>query len=186
ALGAQPATNVVIDVTSADTGEVTVSPATLTFTSGNWSTPQTVTVTGVDDAATDGSQETEVTLVVDASASDDAFGDVADRTVTVTTTDDDALGFTITSGDDLSVDEGGTAEITVVLDAEPAADVSITATSADPPIATVEPESVTFTPGTWDTPRTITVTAVDNAATDGQRSTSVVLSVSGSPGSEIP
>ena len=48
-LGAQPDSDVVISVTSGDTGEATVSPATLTFTNGNWNSTQTVTVTGVDD-----------------------------------------------------------------------------------------------------------------------------------------
>ena len=31
-----------------------MSPSSLTFTAGNWSTPQTVTVTGVDDWMVDG------------------------------------------------------------------------------------------------------------------------------------
>ena len=37
-LNAQPTSDVQISVTSADTGEVTVSPATLTFTAANWNT----------------------------------------------------------------------------------------------------------------------------------------------------
>ena len=39
--------NVTITPGSSATGKATVSPSTLTFTTGNWSTPQTVTVTGV-------------------------------------------------------------------------------------------------------------------------------------------
>ena len=39
--------DVIITPASADTTKATVSPATLTFGTGNWSTPQTVTVTGV-------------------------------------------------------------------------------------------------------------------------------------------
>ena len=35
-LTAQPASDVVLTVTSGDTGEATVSPATLTFTTANW------------------------------------------------------------------------------------------------------------------------------------------------------
>ena len=38
-LGAQPDSDVVISVTSGDTGEATVSAANLTFTNGNWDTP---------------------------------------------------------------------------------------------------------------------------------------------------
>ena len=56
-LGAQPDSDVVISVTSGDTGEATVSAENLTFTNGNWNTPQTVTVTGVDDTLADGSQK---------------------------------------------------------------------------------------------------------------------------------
>ena len=40
---------VTIGVTSGDTAAVTVSPATLTFTTANWDTAQTVTATGVED-----------------------------------------------------------------------------------------------------------------------------------------
>ena len=51
---ARLASDVVLTVTSGDTGEATVAPATLTFTTANWNSPQTVTVTGVDDAVVDG------------------------------------------------------------------------------------------------------------------------------------
>jgi len=53
-LTSQPAADVTIAVTSSDTSEGTVSPATLTFAAANWGVPQTVTVTGVDDAISDG------------------------------------------------------------------------------------------------------------------------------------
>ena len=43
-----------------------MAPSSLTFTAGNWSTPQTVTVTGVDDAMDDGDVAyTIVTAAVD-------------------------------------------------------------------------------------------------------------------------
>ena len=63
-LDAQPTSDVVLSVVSNDTGEATVSPATLTFTSANWDTPQTITVTGVDDDLVDGTQTSTVTLSV--------------------------------------------------------------------------------------------------------------------------
>ena len=52
-LNAQPDSNVVLSVTSSDAGEATVT-GTVTFTSENWDTAQTVTVTGVDDDIIDG------------------------------------------------------------------------------------------------------------------------------------
>ncbi|MDG1433327.1 MAG: lamin tail domain-containing protein [Saprospiraceae bacterium] len=72
-LNIQPATDVVIDVTSGDLTENTVSPTTLTFTNSNYNVAQTVTVTGVDDALLDGNQTTVITVAVDDAASDDNY-----------------------------------------------------------------------------------------------------------------
>ena len=61
ALGSQPSRDVTVTIVSpdADAGAVTVMPSTLTFTSTNWDTPQTVTVRDVDGIDTD-----DVTIVV--------------------------------------------------------------------------------------------------------------------------
>ena len=55
-LDAEPSDVVVLNVSSADTDEVTATPATLTFTPNTWNLPQSVTVTGVDDPIVDGDQ----------------------------------------------------------------------------------------------------------------------------------
>ena len=88
-----PNSNVVIDVSSGDTDEATVSPSSLTFTTGNWNSAQTVTVTGVADNAVDGSQNTTITLSVNDGSSDNNFDSLSDQTVTATTAD--PWGFTV-------------------------------------------------------------------------------------------
>ena len=60
-----------IGLSSSDTTEGTVSPASLTFTAANWNTAQTVTVTGVDDAVDDGAIRA-YTIVTAAATSGDA------------------------------------------------------------------------------------------------------------------
>ena len=89
-LNTQPSSDVVASVVSSDTGEVTVTPAQLTFTASNWNTAQTVTVSGVDDTAVDGNQNTTITLAVIDASSDDAYDPVVDVTVSATNTDNDA------------------------------------------------------------------------------------------------
>ena len=75
---------VTITPTSGDSGAVSVSPASLTFTPSNWDTAQTVTVTGVQDD--DGANET-VTI----SHSVSGYGAVtAAGAVTVTVAEDEA------------------------------------------------------------------------------------------------
>ncbi len=87
ALTATPLTNVVVTVTSEDTGEAIVNVPSLTFTPTDWDTPQTVIVTGVDDAIVDGTQTSTVTLSIDDANSDDAFDGLLDQVVSVTVTE---------------------------------------------------------------------------------------------------
>lgn len=61
-LNSMPASDVVVDVTSGDLTENTVDLSMLTFTTGDWDQPQTVTVTGVDDADFDGDQTTAISI----------------------------------------------------------------------------------------------------------------------------
>tara|TARA_R110002074_G_scaffold388803_1_gene571733 strand:- start:637 stop:4164 length:3528 start_codon:yes stop_codon:yes gene_type:complete len=93
-LDAQPSSNVVFDISSDDTNEATVDKATVTFTTANWNMAQTVTVTGIDDAVTTNDVATIIISINDAS-SDNTFDSLADKTVAVTLTNDDAQ-FTIT------------------------------------------------------------------------------------------
>lgn len=88
-LDSQPTTDVVINIVSADTGEATVSPASLTFNNGDWNSPKQVTVTGVDESADDGNQSVNITISVDDGNSDDAFDAAANQQVSVTVVDDD-------------------------------------------------------------------------------------------------
>ena len=90
-LDTQPASDVVLAVTSSDTGEAVVSPSPLTFTSSNWDTAQTVTVTGVDDIDVDGNQVVPVIVSVDDDSSAASYRLVADSTVNVTNTDNDSV-----------------------------------------------------------------------------------------------
>ncbi|MDH5759259.1 MAG: Ig-like domain-containing protein, partial [Gemmatimonadota bacterium] len=178
-LAAAPTSNVVLVVSSDDPGEVSVSPAALTFTPANWSVQRIVTVTGVDDALLDGDQASLVTVAVDAVNSDDGYDPVPDRTVPVTTSDDDVAGFTVVeSGGSTVVNEGGSSDgFTVELTAEPASDVVLLLSSGDAGEATVSPASLTFVPAEWNVPRTVTVTGVDDALIDGPQVTSITVSV---------
>ena len=96
----------------------------LTFTSGNWDTAQTVTVTaGQDDDAVN---EEVVTIKHTVSSSADTkYDGLAADNVPVTVTDDDTAGVTI-SETSLDIEEGDFDTYTVVLDTEPVGDVTVT------------------------------------------------------------
>ena len=166
-LNTQPTADVTIALSSSDTTEGTVGPASLTFTTANWNVAQTVTVTGVDDAVVDG--DVAYTIVTAAAASTDAnYSGVNAADVAVTNTDNDSAGITVTPTAGLTTTEaGGTATFTVVLNTQPTADVTIALSSSDTTEGTVSPASLTFTTANWNVAQTVTVTGVDDAVVDG-------------------
>lgn len=82
-LGLAPLSNVTVPLTSSNPGEGTVSAPSVTFTPVNWATPQTVTVTGVDDGLLD--NDVLFSIVTGAAISTDpAFSGVSASDVSVT------------------------------------------------------------------------------------------------------
>ena len=95
-LDSQPSGDVVIDLASTDLTEGTVSPTQLTFAGGvggDWATPRTVTVTGVDDATDDGDQAYGITVAINAAlTADPAYDAIDPADVAATNLDDEAPG----------------------------------------------------------------------------------------------
>ncbi|WP_449419696.1 DUF4347 domain-containing protein [Phormidium nigroviride] len=166
-LNSQPAADVSIGITSDKTTEGKVDKSSLTFTNANWNTPQTVTVIGVDDLVVDGNIAYNI-LTAAATSTDTNYNGVDAADVAVTNTDNDTKGITVTPTAGLTTTEaGGTANFTVVLNSQPAADVSIGITSDKTTEGKVDKSSLTFTNANWNTPQTVTVTGVDDLVVDG-------------------
>ena len=163
-----------IGLSSSNTAEGTVSAASLTFTSANWNVPQVVTVTGVNDLVVDGN--VVYTIVTAAATSTDPnYNGVNASDVTVTNTDNDTAGITVTPTSGLTTTEaGGTATFTVVLTSQPTADVTIGLSSSNTAEGTVGPASLTFTSANWNVPQTVTVTGVDDLVVDGNVAYTIV------------
>jgi hypothetical protein len=89
-LNTQPTADVAISLSSNDATEGTAAPASLTFTPANWSTPQTVTITGVDDTLDDGNMA-YVIVTAPAATADGKYNGLNAADVSVTNTDDDPL-----------------------------------------------------------------------------------------------
>ncbi|MBF0240196.1 MAG: DUF1566 domain-containing protein [SAR324 cluster bacterium] len=172
-LNSQPISDVTITVTSGDTTEGTVSPATLTFTSANYVATQTVTVTGVDDSTVDGNIAYSVKM--SASSSDTNYNGITISSVFLTNTDDETAGFTISTISGNTTEAGVQATFTVKLNSQPYYDVSIPVSSSDTTEGTVSPSSLTFTTSNWNANQTVTVTGVEDSLADGSQSYSIVL-----------
>ena len=98
-LDTQPTADVTVTVAGHAGTDVTRTPGTLTFTTSNWDTAQTITVTAGDDADT---TDDSVTLTHSAASTDTGYSGIAIDEVEVTVSDNDTArvtGLTVTPGD---------------------------------------------------------------------------------------
>ena len=173
-LNTQPSGDVMVAIDS-NNSDVTVSSpsltsSNLTFTSGNWGTAQTVTVRAGQDA--DAADDT-ATLTHDPSGAD--YASVGNTTLEVTVTDDETAGVTV-SKSSLTIEEGDRDTYTVVLDTEPTATVRIGVADNSAEVS-VNPATLTFTTGNWNTARTVTVASMEDRVDEDTETATVMHTV---------
>lgn len=175
-LATEPTANVTITIATTD--QATTSTSTLTFTPGNYSTTQEVTITAVDDAVAEGSHAATTTLTA---SSGDANYNGESGTVTITITDNDTPTLSISDAT-MEVTEGGaTDSFTVALTTMPTASVTITIAN-DTAEATTSTSTLTFTTGNYNTPQSVTVSAIDDADIEGAHTDTLTLTASSGDG----
>ena len=171
-LDTAPTAEVTIAVVSGGDTSATVSPPSLTFTTTNWNTAQTVTVAGVNNNV-DFVSDIVIGVTHTGTSADSNYEGVS-RTLVVTVTDDDTADVTVSETTRTVAENGGTDTYTVVLNTVPTDNVTITPASSDTDVAIVS-AALTFTLTTWDTPQTVTVTGVndniDNPPSDERTAT---------------
>lgn len=164
----EPAADVILDFSSSDSAEGVVSPTQLTFTAANWNTPQTIDVTGQDDAVVDGDVLYDINTTV--SSADVNYDAMAVDPLSITNTDDDVAGVNVTAIGGLTTTEaGGIAVFEVTLNSEPQQDVTIDLVSSDESEGLLDVSSMLFTAANWDQAQTVTVTGQDDPVVDGDQ-----------------
>ena len=177
-LNTQPSGDVTVTVSSDDGAAASVSSdggatqagsVDLTFTVDNWATEQTVTVTGVED---DDTRDETPSISFGVAGEEYNTLDVTDVLVSVSVTDNDSPGLTVSATDaGVSMDEGATDSFTVKLNTQPSGDVTVTVSSDDGAAASVSSDGgatqagsvdLTFTVDNWATEQTVTVTGVED------------------------
>ena len=147
-------------------------PARVTFNSGD--TEVGISFSAASDNVDDDGESVKLTF----GSLPDGVSASGTTEATVNITDDDTAGVTVNLTS-LTLDEGGTATYTVVLDTEPTGDVTVTIQDpTDNTDVTAGPASLAFTDQNWDTAQTVTVSAAqdDNA---GDETATITHTVAG-------
>ena len=177
-----PTGTVTVTVASGDSGAVTVdtdagtdgNQSTLTFTTTNWATAQTVTLAAVSDA--DGANES---VTITHSASGGGYDDKS-ATLTAAVSDDDSA-IVISPVSPLRIDKGSSGSLALALASKPSDTVTILvtthvggATIDTDTAAAGDQHTLTFTPTNYNTARYVSITATqadnfDNRGNDLRR-----------------
>ena len=151
-LATQPTGQVTVTVGGTASTDLSVTESTLTFSTTNWNTAQTVEVTaGQDDDAV----EDTATLTHTAAGAD--YGSVT-KDLPVTVTDNDAPELVL-SKSELAVTEGAGASYTVKLATQPTGQVTVTVGGTASTDLSVTESTLTFSTTNWNTAQTVEVTA---------------------------
>ncbi len=157
---------------------------TLTIAKGATTSTGEVTIIAVDNSV----DAPDASVTVSATAAGGGVANPAAATLTIT--DDDTRGVTVTPTALpalAEVDDAGTGDATenqgvyeVVLDSRPTGTVTVNVASSNTSIATVSASSLTFAPADWNVAQEVTVTAVaDNYDNTGdKRNTTITHTVS--------
>ena len=165
-LQAVPTADVTVTIAAPAGAPVTISPASLTFTTTDWETPQTVTV-----KATADDNHANETYIVSHTAAGGGYDDVVSlEPFLLTVKDNDRVAVRLNKHA-LTVVEGDTQgrTYTVVLDGQPNVPITITVSPDTGSDVSADPATLTFTTSNWDTQQTVRITAAHDA--DSQNET---------------
>jgi hypothetical protein len=155
----QPPASVIVQVVSSDGGAIDVIDDSLTFTTGNWNVAQTVHLSALQDLDTADESGLTVTLSAPGTAG------IVPRQVSVAVNDNDFQQILAMPGS-LPLDEGEQGTIDVSLQFEPDGPVTVNVATLNGAVATTPTSSLTFLPGDYDEPQSITVNAQSDADLD--------------------
>lgn len=187
-LTSAPTSDVTVTLTPAN-GEISLSTTTLMFTPGNFATPQTVTVTAVDDEVQDGIHSSAIAFTT---TSTDAVFNAAELVdVPVTIIDNDATPAVIATVngrllEKRTIDIDGIIGIT-----SGTVEFSLASPPTSPVTMTITPDSqitandgtapivLTFDSTNWLVPQAITVAAVDDTVDEGDHDGLLTVTLAG-------
>ena len=155
-----------VTVTTAETGDTISGTAPTSFTIRSGQEEGILDVATADDGVIE--DDSAITVTV-AAGTGYVPGDPASAEVVVSS--DDAAGITLSPAS-LTVNEESSASYTVVLDAQPSANVTVTITGQSGTDVSINPATpLAFTSLNWNTAKRVTVSAVDDTDTDNDEVT---------------
>ena len=171
------APNSTVEVMVGSTNQVSTSPLRLYFTTANWATAQTVTVTGVDDVVKEGLHT--ATITHGTSSTDSTFNGLCLNDVTASITDNDSTASVLvveSAGATVVAEGGDTDGFTLALGQVPGGPVTVTVGHAGGQF-TLSTTTMFFTSLYYYLVRSVQVTAINDTVWEGAHSGVITFTV---------
>jgi hypothetical protein len=188
-----PTGNVTIPLSVSDVSEAALNAGSVTFTTANFASPQTVTVTGLNDDVADGNIAYQV-VFGPAQSNDVAYAGRVVAALPYINYDNDTAGIAIVPDPSLGTlvtTEGDptTTSFGVRLLSEPVGTVTVTVTASNNATGEVTfgPSTMTFTAANYanaGAPHEVTIASVDDLVADGPQTYTLQVAVTSAPDDE--
>ncbi len=152
-LEAEPTTTLTVYITGTSGTDLTLNEESLTFTTDNWNSPQTVTVS----AGEDGNEVNDIEKLKHIVFGDCCCGRLSGE-IPVTVVDNERFNLVLSPAS-LTVGEGESATYTVKLALQPTGNVTVTTGGTSGTDLSLNRSTLTFSTGSWNSPQTVRVTA---------------------------
>lgn len=162
-LKSQPIDSVLLNFNANKLNKLSFSPSSLTFTSSNWNTNQSVTFTAINNNIS--GDDTNVQINITTGTSDVGYKNLS-GTIEVNIKDNDTIGIDFNSSN-ITLTEGANTTRTFKLKSQPTSNVTLNLTSNHANRLNISKSNLIFTPNNWNTNQSVTFTAIDNPITDG-------------------
>ena len=171
-LTSMPKEKVTIDIAVSDETELKANKNSIEIAPNHWDIALDILINSVDDDIVDGNVKSKVTLKM--TSADANFNNVT-KEIEFTTVDDDVAGFVISSNAaSFPESSGATTSMSVALQSQPTANVTVTVASTDASeLSVTSATTLTFTPSNWKTPQNVTAKVVDDSIADGTQTAAI-------------
>lgn len=170
-LNAKPKSDVIITIKSDHNDRLSISSSSLTLSSTNWDTEQSVTFTAIDDHIANG--DLDFSITINSSSCDSRFNDIK-NTVQVKIKDNDEVGI-IYDDSSIILNEGKSVVRTFKLKSQPLADVVLNISSDHNDKLTISSKQLIFTSSNWNINQSAIFTAIDDNIASGDLSFNIKI-----------
>jgi hypothetical protein len=151
----------------------------ITFTPANWNTPQSVTITAIDDTLLEYTEIFDIVLTL--TSSDPNYNNLS-YTIPVSIDDNDVSGFNLNVSW-FNIQEGNTSNVNIRLKTAPTNNVNVSITASPASLCTISSgSSLTFTTANYNVDQTFTISAkpLDNIDNITESPTNCTITITGS------